>query len=153
MPEHLAITNVVYIGASAADVWRGIVDAEMTKHYVYGTARVGDLRKGAPYAYLADGGFTAVDGIVLEIQPEKRLVISWKARWDQAVSRDRASRVAYTLTSVAPKLTKLELVHDDFDGTTATYAGSVDAWPLMISSLKSLIETGKPLPEVAANGT
>jgi hypothetical protein len=36
-------------------------------------------------------------------------------------------------------------VHDDLDGETATYRGSVASWPLMLSSLKSLLETGKPL--------
>jgi hypothetical protein len=46
---------------------------------------------------------------------------------------------------VGPSTTKLHLVHDEFDGRTATYMGSVDGWPLMMSSLKSLIETGKPL--------
>jgi hypothetical protein len=40
---------------------------------------------------------------------------------------------------------RLHIVHDDFDGQTATCSGSVDGWPLMLSSLKSLLETGKPL--------
>jgi hypothetical protein len=36
-------------------------------------------------------------------------------------------------------------VHDDFDGPTATYSGSIEGWPLMTSSLKSLLETGNAL--------
>lgn len=53
----------------------------MTKHYVYGTRLESKLKKGAPYAYVGDGDFKVVDGEILEIEPEKRLVMSWKAHW------------------------------------------------------------------------
>jgi hypothetical protein len=61
------------------------------------------------------------------------------------MAKDRSSRVTYELSAIGPSTTKLHLVHDDFDRKTATYSGSVDGWPLMMSSLKSLLETGKPL--------
>jgi uncharacterized protein YndB with AHSA1/START domain len=145
MEQKLAYTYEIYIGAPADQVWRGIVDPEMTKQYVYGTALDSSLQKGAPYAYLGDGNFRVVDGEILEIEPQQRLVMSWRAHWDGAVENDRSSRVAFELAAVGPATTKLNIVHDDFDGPTATYKGSVEGWPLMISSLKSLLETGKPL--------
>ena len=145
MAEKLAYIYDIYIGAPAAAVWRGIVDGEMTKHYAYGTRLDTTLKKGAPYAYVGDGGFKLVDGEILEVEPDKRLVISWSAHWDDAVAKDRPSRVIYELSAAGPSTTKLHIVHDDFDGPTATYTGSVEGWPLMMSSLKSLIETGKPL--------
>ena len=145
MAEKLAYTYDIYIGAPAAAVWRGIVDGEMTKHYAYGTRLDTTLKKGAPYAYVGDGGFKLVDGEILEVEPDKRLVMSWSAHWDDAVAKDRPSRVIYELSAAGPSTTKLHIVHDDFDGPTATYTGSVEGWPLMMSSLKSLIETGKPL--------
>ena len=145
MAEKLAYTYDIYIGAPAAAVWRGIVDGEMTKHYAYGTRLDTTLKKGAPYAFVGDGGFKLVDGEILEVEPDKRLVISWSAHWDDAVAKDRPSRVIYELSAAGPSTTKLHIVHDDFDGPTATYTGSVEGWPLMMSSLKSLIETGKPL--------
>jgi hypothetical protein len=55
--------------------WRQI----MTKHYVYGTRLDSKLKKGAPYAYVGDGGFKVVDGEILEVDPAKRLVMSWNA--------------------------------------------------------------------------
>ena len=117
----------------------------ITKHYVYGTRLEGKLVKGSPYAYVGDGDFKVVDGEILDIEPEKRLVMSWKAHWDDSVAKDRPSRVRYELSAAGPSTTRLHVVHDDFDGQTATYSGSVDGWPLMLSSLKSLLETGKPL--------
>jgi len=145
MDKTVAYAYDIYIGAPVGEVWKGIVDGEMTKHYVYGTRLETKLKKGAPYAYLGDGGFKIVDGEILEIEPEKRLVMSWKAHWDDSVAKDRPSRVSYELSAAGPSTTKLHIVHDDFDRETATYLGSVEGWPLMMSSLKSLLETGKPL--------
>lgn len=143
--RNIAITYDIYIGAPIGKVWKGIVDGDMTKHYVYGTRLESKLKKGAPYAYLGEGGFKVVDGEILEIEPEKRLVMTWRAHWDESVAKDRPSRVSYELNAAGPSTTRLHVLHDDFDGQTATYTGSVDGWPLMLSSLKSLLETGKPL--------
>ena len=147
MGKNLEFAYDIYIGAPPAKVWKGVVDGDMTKHYVYGTRLESKLKKGEPYAYVGDGGFKVVDGEILEIEPEKRLVMTWKAHWDESVAQDRASRVTYELSAAGPSATLLHLVHDDFDGRTATYSGSAQAggWPLMLSSLKSLLETGKPL--------
>jgi uncharacterized protein YndB with AHSA1/START domain len=145
MTRKLEYTYDIYIGAPLGKVWKGIVDGEMTKHYVYGTRLESKLKKGAPYAYVGDGDFKVVDGEILEVEPEKRLVMTWRAHWDDSVAGDRASRVSYELAPAGPSTTKLRLVHDDFDGETATYTGSVEGWPLMLSSLKSLLETGTAL--------
>jgi len=145
MPKKLEYTYDIYIGAAIGKVWRGIVDGEMTKHYVYGTRLKSTLKKGTAYAFVGDGDFKVVDGEILDIEPERKLVVSWRAHWDDSVAKDRASRVSYELTATGKSTTKLRLVHDDFDGPTATYAGSVEGWPLMLSSLKSLLETGKAL--------
>ncbi len=135
----------LYIAAPPEKVWKGLIDGELTKRYVYGTRLQSSLKQGAPYAYLGDGDFKVVDGRILEIEPGKRLVMTWSAHWDEAVSKDAPSRVTYQLTPVDPTTTKLSLLHDDFADTTATYHGSVAGWPLMLSSLKSLLETGKPI--------
>jgi uncharacterized protein YndB with AHSA1/START domain len=145
MPEKLSYSYDIYVGAPPRKVWKGIVDGEMTKHYVYGTKLRSKLKKGTPYAYVGDGDFKVVDGEIVDVEPEKRLVMTWNAHWDESVSKDRPSRVTYELSAVGPSTTKLRVVHDDFDGPTPTYVGSIEGWPLMMSSLKSLLETGKAL--------
>jgi uncharacterized protein YndB with AHSA1/START domain len=145
MTQELSITYDIYVAAPATKVWQGIVNGDMTQQYVYGTRLESKLKKGAPYVYVGDGGFKAVDGEIIDVAPEKKLVMSWNARWDDAVSKDPASRVIYELTEMGPQTTKLRVTHDGFKSRTATFAGSADAWPLMMSSLKSLIETGKPI--------
>jgi uncharacterized protein YndB with AHSA1/START domain len=142
--DKLAYAYELYIAAPAAEVWKGLVDAQATQQYMYGTRLEGTLKQGMPYAYLGDGGFRMVDGRILEIEPERRLVMTWSAHWDEAVTKDSPSRVAYELTPLDGATTKLSLVHDGFQGETATYQSS-GSWPLMLSSLKSLLETGKPI--------
>src|SRR5580698_7160207 len=79
MTKHLAYTYDIYIGAPVSKVWKGIVDGDMTKHYVYGTRLDSKLKKGTPYAYVGEGEFKVVDGDILDIEPEKRLVMTWSA--------------------------------------------------------------------------
>jgi len=135
----------IYIGAPADRVWQGLVDGDLTKEYVYGTRFECKLKKGEPYAYVGDGGFKVVDGEILDVEPKRRLSMTWSAHWDESTQADRPSRVTYELAPSGPGTTKLRLVHDNFDADTATYKGSVEGWPLMLSSLKSLLESGKPL--------
>jgi len=136
----------IYIAASPKDVWRGLVDGEMTSKYVYGTRLESSLKAGARFAYVGDGAFEPVSGEVIAAEPERRLVLRWQARWDEKVAKDRPSRVTYEIDPAGPEMTRLRLRHDDFEQETATYLGSADAWPWMMSSLKSLLETGKALP-------
>jgi uncharacterized protein YndB with AHSA1/START domain len=142
----------IYIAAPAARVWNALVDGEMTRKYVYGTRLRSSLKRGSRYAYLGEGDFEAVTGEILEVEPERRLVMSWEAHWDADVSKDRASRVSYELAQVNPRTTRLALRHHGFEGRTPTYTGSIDAWPMLLSSLKSLVETGRPL-EMADGGS
>jgi uncharacterized protein YndB with AHSA1/START domain len=140
----------IYIAASPKDVWRGLVDGEMTSKYVYGTRLESSLKAGARFAYVGDGAFEPVSGEVIAAEPERRLVLRWQARWDEKVAKDRPSRVTYEIDPAGPEMTRLRLRHDDFEQETATYLGSADAWPWMMSSLKSLLETGKALPPAPA---
>lgn len=142
----------IYIGASPREVWKGLIDGDLTQQYAWGTRFQGELAKGGRYAFVGEGAWTVVDGEVLDVQPELRLALTWSAHWDDTTKDDRASRVTYELEPAGPRTTKLRLVHDDFDSETATYSGSVDSWPLMLSSLKTLLESGQPLSVAGAGG-
>jgi uncharacterized protein YndB with AHSA1/START domain len=145
MAKNLDYTYEIYIAAPASKVWQGIVDGNLTRQYVFGTRLETKLKKGSPYAYLGEGDFKAVDGEILEVESGKRLAMTWSAHWSESVTNDPPSRVTYELSPAGASQTKLRVVHDGFDGATATYNESAAGWPLMLSSLKSLLETGKPL--------
>jgi uncharacterized protein YndB with AHSA1/START domain len=134
----------IYISATPDRVWNALSDGDITQHYAFGTRFTGKLAIGESYAFLGEHDFRAVEGEVLEVTPTKRLAMTWHARWDAAVEQDPPSRVTYELATVAPELTRLRVTHDQFDSENATYKGSVGSWPLMLSTLKSLLESARP---------
>jgi uncharacterized protein YndB with AHSA1/START domain len=85
----------IYIGTSPERVWQALADGDLTQQYAFGTRFEGRLAKGARYAFVGDQAFKSVDGEILEVSPQKRLVLSWSAHWDAAVDEDPPSRVTY----------------------------------------------------------
>lgn len=134
----------IYIAAPVEKVWKALTDGSTTKQYFYGCAVQSTFKKAAPISYLGDGDFKMLDGEIVDVKPEARLVTTFQAHWDAQVSKDKASRVAWDLTPMgqSPRLT---LVHDRFAEETATYKQSTGGWNVILSSLKTYIETGKPV--------
>lgn len=138
--------HAVHIQAPAEKVWQALVDPDFTARYYYGFQFAADpVESGAGYRYRHPDGSVAIVGDVLEAEPGKRLVTTFSALWDPAFEQDRPSRVTYELEALGPSLTKLTLVHDDFDGETATYTAVSGGWGLILDGLKTLLETGEPL--------
>jgi uncharacterized protein YndB with AHSA1/START domain/DNA-binding transcriptional ArsR family regulator len=135
----------IFIHATPERVWQGITDGELTRQYYYGGAVRSDLTVGSPFMYVNDTGTTLLDGEILEIDAPRRLVTTFSAVWDPATAGDRPSRITYEIEPQGP-LTKLTMIHDDFDGETATYKAVAGGWSYVLSGLKTLLETGKPMP-------
>ena len=141
---NLSLHYEIYIAAPTEKVWEALTDGSLTKHYFYGCSVESSFKKGSDISYLGDGGFNMVDGKVLAADPQKLLKASLRAHWDEKVSKDKASRVTWELSPMG-QATKLTLLHDQFDGETATYQQSASGWNVILSSLKTYLETEKPL--------
>ena len=88
---------------------------------------------------------SALTGKILEVIPERKLVHTFSF----PPSGDTPSRTSYEIEPVAGSdIVKLTVTHDDFEGETETYKGTSGGWPILLNSLKSLLETGEPLPSV-----
>ena len=128
-----------YIRTTPQALWDAIVNPEMTAKYYYGGRVQADLRVGGRFYYLDPKGEMNLDGEIVEIIPEKRLVTTFKALWADAGAE--VTRVMYEIEQVG-EACKFTLTH--FDAESAK-AGVEDGWPRIIAGLKTLLETGNPL--------
>lgn len=136
----------IYIRAGIETVWNAIVDPAFTRQYFVGGSFEAPPIAGREYRSVLADGSLGVDGVIEQLEPPHRLVQTWRVRSDEALAQEPASRVTWTLTEAGEGLTLLRVVHGDlaFSPLTAAHVGS--GWPYVLDGLKSLIETGTPLP-------
>ena len=142
----------IYIRTTPERLWRAITDPADTRLYYYGTDVQSDWKVGSSIAYM-DGGENSIDCKIMAIDPAHRLIHTFKALYNPEAANDRPSRVTWEIEKVGDAC-RLTLIHDDFDGETATYHSVEHGWSQILSGLKTLIETGQPLviEEPAAEG-
>ncbi len=136
----------IYIRASAEQVWQAITDPEFTKRYFHHTAFETSLEQGSGYRMVLPDGSDAVVGTIEEVDPPKRLVMTWQVVYDPAAIDEPPSRVEWLLHQGDEGVTKLTTIHRDLGLSPVTSAGVADGWNWVLQSMKSLIETGDPLP-------
>jgi uncharacterized protein YndB with AHSA1/START domain/DNA-binding transcriptional ArsR family regulator len=144
MIDRPAFVYVIYISSTAEQVWKALTDPDLTEAY-WGHRNESDWEPGSPWAHRRSDGSGAADveGTVLESIPPRRLVLTWAA----AGGRGSAipSRVTFDLQPSGP-VVRLRVTHQELADEKERYdVGS--GWPAVISNLKSLLETGRPLPQ------
>ena len=141
-PQHV---YGIYIRCTPEQLWQGITDGSLTRQYFHETSIESDWNEGSVVVFRNPDGSVAVEGTVLEADAPRRLSITWHALYNPAAADERPSRVTWEIVQHGDAC-RLSLVHDDFDGETATYHGVAEGWLMLLCSLKSLIETGEALP-------
>jgi uncharacterized protein YndB with AHSA1/START domain len=133
----------VYIAAPVERVWNALVDSDVTRQY-WGHENRSDWKPGSRWEHVRIGPDNVVDiaGKVIEIDPPHRLVTSWHAPDGEGDSA-RTSQVTYEITPMGEE-SKLVVTHSDLN-EPGMRAGVSQGWPLVLSSLKSFLESGKGL--------
>ena len=131
----------VYILATPEQIWDAITKPEFTERYFHGV-RV-EVRDGRRFSAVGD---TKWDEEVLEEDPPRRLVHRWVSSYDEEMAAEEPSRVTWEIEPQDGGTTLLTVVHDRLEGAPKT-AESVSGrgWMFVLSGLKTLLETGKPL--------
>ncbi len=147
-----------YIRTTPERLWQALTDPAFTRRY-WGAAHVTSWEPGAPMTW-EYGGVTVEDPeqVVLEAEPNRRLSYTWQtitaefaqaAGFDDeyfaAVSAEPRSRVTFELEPVG-EVVRLTVIHDGFEPGSPTLESLSQGWPWILSALKSLLETGNPLP-------
>jgi uncharacterized protein YndB with AHSA1/START domain len=135
---------VIYIAATAEMVWKALLDGEFTRQY-WGAENLSDWQPGSTWEHRRSDATRSVLilGEVLEAVAPHRLVLTWA---DPENRRDKArhSRVSFDIEAVGDMI-RLTVTHDQLDAGSEMEGKVSQGWPRVLSSLKSLLETGRPL--------
>lgn len=135
---------VLFIRTTPQALWDAITQPEFTRRYFHQTAIESDWKVGSPVRYMMENGSSAMDGQVLACDPPRKLSITWAFCYSPDVKSDPPSRVTFEIEP-AGELCKLTVLHDEFESETNTYKAVGGGWPAILSSLKSMLETGEAL--------
>jgi uncharacterized protein YndB with AHSA1/START domain len=133
----------VFIKTTPEALWRALIDPEMTKKYFFGTLVRTTAKPGEAIVFELPSGGTGIEGQVIEAQPPYKLVHTWIVKYDEELAKER-STVTWTIEKRGT-CCKLTAVHELRGAPkVAKHVGS-NGWSVVLSGLKTLLETGEPL--------
>jgi uncharacterized protein YndB with AHSA1/START domain len=138
---------VTYISTSPEKLWNALLDPKMTAQY-WQHENVSDWKPGSKWEHRGfdkDRTLKMV-GKVIESSPPRRLVITWAFPADEA-QEEKHTRVTFEIEPIGT-VVRLTVTHDRLEPGSKMLDAITKGWPKVLSSLKSLLEAGRPLPKL-----
>jgi uncharacterized protein YndB with AHSA1/START domain len=137
---------VTYIRTTPEKLWQALLEPEFTRQYWVETWQESEWKPGASWKLMTPDGRVADSGQILEVEPHRRLALSWRNHLFPEAEAEGYSRLTYELEKVGESV-KLTVIHE-MDKPDSKLIGKVSyGWPSILASLKSLLETGESLAE------
>ena len=162
-PTETSTTTQIYrifIRATPQAIWDAITTPEWTQRFGYGLIDEFELRPGGRYRGHPNQGMIAmgmtevvVDGEVIEADPPRKLVVTWRMAMDPRLAAEGFTRLTYEIEEGRGGVSRLSVIHD-LTGTPGHAAmvagikqgpGEGGGWAWILSDLKSLLESGQPM--------
>jgi len=141
-----AIIYAIYIASTPEKVWEALTTAEFSRKYFSGLAVEIELKVGGAFVIRRPDGAVHISGEVIECDPPRKLTITWNVNWPGLVEKLGVTLVTYEIEPAGDGTIRLTLtqsherpISDDI------LSGGRTGWPAILSSLKSLLETGEAL--------
>ncbi len=135
---------VVYIRTTPDKLWQALTEPEFTRQFWAGTAQDCTWTAGASWKLMIPDGRVGDAGEVLEIEPGRKLVLSWRNEFRPELREEGFSRMTYLLEPQG-EMVKLTVTHEMPRPGSKFIEAVSGGWPIILSSLKSLLETGESL--------
>ena len=138
---------VTYIATTPEKLWKALTDPELTTRY-WQHVNVSDWQPGSKWEHRDSGiqGAPLLVGKILESSPPKRLILTW-AFPDDSEREEKQTRVTFEIEPFKG-VVRLTVTHDRLEPDSDMLRGIIDGWPKVLSSLKSFLEEGQPLPRL-----
>ena len=140
-----AIVYTIYIASTPEKVWQALTSAEFSRQYFSGFAIEADLKVGGAFIARAPDGSVHIGGEVIECDPPKRLTVTWNVNWPALVEKLGPTLVTYEIEPAGDVVKLTMLQSHDREISDDILSGGRTGWPAILSSLKSLLETGQAL--------
>jgi uncharacterized protein YndB with AHSA1/START domain len=135
---------ITYIAATPERVWAALTASAFTTRYFFGRSVESDWKKGSPWLLRKPDGAVDVRGEVIESDPPRRLKVSWNIDWSETKLPE--CFVTYDIEALGEKLVRLTMTEAHPTPIPAELLeGGRTGWPMILSGLKSLLETGTAL--------
>jgi uncharacterized protein YndB with AHSA1/START domain len=140
-----AIVYTIYIAATPEKVWQALTSAEFSRKYFFGNTVEVDLKVGGAYVVRTPDGSLHISGEVIECDPPRKLTVTFNVNWPELIEKLGPTLVSYQIEPAgdAVRLTMTE--SHDRPLSDDILSGGRSGWPAILSSLKSLLETGEAL--------
>jgi uncharacterized protein YndB with AHSA1/START domain len=140
-----ATVYTIYIASTPEKVWQALTSAEFSRQYFFGFAVEAELKVGGAFIVRAPDGSLHIDGEVIACDPPKKLTVTWNVNWPGLVEKLGPTLVTYEIEQAgdAVKLTLIQAHDRPIDDDILS--GGRQGWPAILSSLKSVLETGEAL--------
>jgi len=136
---------VIYIAASAEKVWAALTSAEFTRQYFFGHAVEIEPRVGGAFVMRTPDGRVHMKGKVMEYDPPRRLSMTWGIESIEMMRRLPECLVTYQIDALGGAVRVTMTESHQWEIPDEILSGGRQGWPAILSSLKSLLETGRPM--------
>lgn len=144
--NHDRFVYVTYIRTTPEKLWQALFEPEFTRQYWAGTWQESDWKVGSTWKIMIPDGRVGDSGEIIEIDPPRKLVHTWRNEFVPEMREEGYSRITYELEPNGTSV-KLTLTHE-MDRPESKLIGAVSqGWPAILASVKSLLETGESLAE------
>ena len=138
-----AFVYVTYIKTTPEKLWQALTTSEFTRQYWFGFQVDASAGAGGRMTAISPAGVRVHDDPILISDPPRRLVYEWKSLYED-LRDEPASRVTFEIEP-RDNHVKLTVTHDQLLSGGKMLPKISEGWPAVLSSLKSLLETGQPL--------
>jgi uncharacterized protein YndB with AHSA1/START domain len=133
---------VTYIRTTPETLWSALTDSEAVRQWRFGMVVECGWQHGSPWRMSRANGVLTDTGHILEIDPPRRLVIHWQVEWVPEMKAEGPSVCTFDLEP-ADGAVKLTVTHEAERQESTFIAAVAVGWPMVLSNLKTLLETGE----------
>ena len=139
------LVYVFYIRSTSQKVWDALTNSAFTTKFFFGRTVESDWKQGSPWKMVMPDGKLDVSGDVLISDPPRKLQISWTVDWIDIPDPPGPAIITYDIEQAGDAVKLAMTQHSDYAIPRKFIQAGAQGWAIILSSLKSLLETGEPL--------